>query len=154
MLVIAFAVGILSGILPYFHPYLRAVRAMSFSDTALWTSFRTLLALAINPLILFIASFRLGRKLDVRVELRTTIISIYLGCFIGSFVGWQLGYSIMIHLIHAPYNVLYNILWGAFTNLGSAISLFFVSFSAISIAHFLKHQAKLNNETSDNHRLS
>ena len=148
MLVIAFAAGILSGIKPMLTFYLREVRGISGIDAAIVTSFVWAISLAINPLILFTASFRLGRNLDVQAKLRTTIISIYVGCFLGSFIGWQLGYLSMAYAAHIEVYVLFDILRGTFENLLSAIRMFFVSFSAISIASFLKYNAKPKNEAS------
>jgi len=143
LLVIAFAAGILSGIDPYFQLYLGGVRGMSSVDVGMVSAFVAVIYYAINPLTLFTISFLVGRNLDVQAELRTTIVSIYLSCFLGDFVGWQLGYSIMTYLVNAPFTVLYNILFGAFHNLISAINLFFVSFSALSIASILKYHVKL-----------
>ena len=156
LLVIALAAGILSGMKPLLTFYLRSVRGMDSVDAATVASFVWVISLIINPLLLFIASFRLGRNLDVQAELRTTIVSIYIGCFVGSFIGWQLGNSIMEYAVHkgafnVQFNILFNILWGATTSLGSAIGMFFVSFSAISITSFLKYNAKPKNEASDAH---
>ena len=147
LLVIAFAAGILSGMKPMLSLYL-LMRGIRDFDAGKVLFFVSILASVINPLTLFIVSFRLGSSLDVRAELRTTIVSIYLGCFLGSFAGHQLGYSIMQYAVMGSVMALFNLLWGMFHNLGSAISLFFVSFSAISIASIRKYNAKPRNEAS------
>ena len=146
LLVIAFAAGILSGMKPWLRIYL-LMRGIRDFDAGKVLFFVGILASVINPLTLFIASFRLGSSLDVRAELRTTIISIYGGCFLGSFIGWQLGALSMAYAVDVDLvNVWYNVLGGTLENLGSAISMFFVSFSAISIASIRKYNAKPRNE--------
>ena len=148
LLVIAFAAGILSGMKPWLRIYL-LMRGIRDFDAGKVLFFVGILAFVINPLTLFIASFRLGSSLDVRAELRTTIISIYVGCFLGSFIGWQLGALSMAYAIDVDLvNVWYNVPGGTLTNLRSAISMFFVSFSAISIASIRKYHAKPKNEAS------
>ena len=148
LMVIAFAAGILKGIDPYLSFYLEAYRAMSSFEAGKVSMFVNFIYYAINPLILFTTSFLVGRSLDVQAELRTTIISIYVGCFLGSFIGWQLGTLIMAYTSRLEIPVLFNILAGTFENLRSAISMFFVSFSAISIASIRKYNAKPKNEAS------
>ena len=110
LLVIAFAAGIVSGMKPMLMIHL-LMRGMLETDARKVLFFVTTLAFVINPLTLFIVSFRLGSSLDVQTELRTTIISIYVGCFLGSFIGWQLGalsmaYAVDVDLANVPYNVL------------------------------------------------
>ncbi len=148
LLVIVFAAGILSGMKPMSMIYL-LMRGMLETDARKVLFFVNILASVINPLTLFIVSFRLGSSLDVRAELRTTIISIYVGCFLGSFIGWQLGALSMAYAVDVDLvNVWYNVLGGTFENLRSAFSMFFVSFSAISIASIRKYNAKSRNEAS------
>ncbi len=147
LMVIAFTAGILSSMKPWLMIYL-LMRGMLETDARKVLFFVNILASVINPLTLFIVSFRLGNSLDVRAELRTTIISIYVGCFLGSFIGWQLGTLIMAYTSRLEIPVLFNILAGTFENLRSAISMFFVSFSAISIASIRKYHAKPKNEAS------
>ena len=148
LMVIAFTAGILSSMKPWLRIYL-IMRGMLETDATKVVFFVNILASDINPLTLFIVSFRLGSSLDVRAELRTTTISIYVGCFLGSFIGWQLGALSMAYAVDVDLvNVWYNVLGGTLTNLRSAISMFFVSFSAISIASIRKYNAKPRNEAS------
>jgi hypothetical protein len=154
-LIIAALIGILRGIFPFLVPYFMS-RGMQLIDAtglgAYTTLITTFTGYGLNPLALFVASYLLGRDLDLKVELRTTIVSIYLGCFLGIFMGSVIGFSFMMSLMQestpSPV-ILLTVLFNAGYGLFSALNLFFVSFSAIAIASIIRSKTKPQN-TSDN----
>lgn len=133
-LAIAFVIGIVEGILPFFGLYILNNLGMSVIDLSRYQFYLSIIRYGLNPIVLFTVSYILGRAIDVKAELRTTIVSVYLGCFVGDFLGYLLGYSYMRNLIGLGLPISYIVPWSAFYGMISAVILFFVSFVAIFIA--------------------
>lgn len=146
---IAFAVGIVDGLLPALIPYF-SVRNLPLPVAVLYESYLNLLRGILTPIILFAVSYLVGRGVDVNGEIKSTILSTYLGCLIGDYFGLQLGSDVMSLLTHPDQQIylLYNALI-IVLSVFYVVNMFFVSFSGIAIASIMKSRKKTTSDLKE-----
>jgi len=90
----------------------------------------SLIRTAINPFLIFIGFYLVGRKIDLKANLGLSILSLIAGASIGGFVGYAVTTLIM--------NPLVELLVGAAGYSTGFYQIFFVAFTALAIAHLRK----------------
>lgn len=138
---IAFVIGFLNGISPILGFYLDML-GLRGSNISVYQSYLILIRSALNPVAFFIIAYLAGNSLDERTELQPIAANIFVGSFIGNFAGYLIAYAVTILIVHLPNDSLSIIFSSLFNSLLSAVTLFFVGFSAIAIASMMKSQAK------------
>ncbi len=149
-LVVSSVFGMFDAVATHLQLYLFFKMGMTQLEAAIYRSYMSVEGEVIKPLTFFVISYLLGRDVDVKAELRSTIASIFVGCFIGYSVGFGIGYPTMLYLATGELfpmsgtHIILFILMNTLTSLIPTISLFFVSFSAMSIAYMRTHQKNLS----------
>jgi len=141
---IAFVIGLLNGIIPYFAIHFKMTGWMSDAEISGYQYYMNVTRYWLGPTALFITSYIFGKNTDIKAELKTTIIYDYLSCLIGSYIGHVVGFSYMFNIMQGG-DSLYPLLWSAINSIGSATILFFISFSGIIIANVISNKAEPQN---------
>ena len=144
---IAFAVGMIDGVLPYLHLYiLSIINNATAYDLGVYTTYMNIGKIILNPILLFTVSYLVGRGIDVGSNLRSTVLSSFLGCFVGEYIGTLCGTGFMFVLLNQYERnyFLYTAIPQIFTSAFYSVSMFFVSFSGIAITNFRKNKTKTN----------
>ena len=105
-------------------------------DIGMYLGYLSLIRIAINPFLLFIGFYLVGRKIDLKANLGLSILSLIAGDAIGSFVGYGVTTLIMNPLPYRPHGEL--LASGVF---GLSFQTLFVAFTALAIAHLRKKTA-------------
>jgi hypothetical protein len=151
LLPIAFAVGIIDGILPYLHIYiLRILSGATAYDLGVYSAYVNIVRIVLNPITLFTVSYFLGKGTEVGLDIKSGIISTFLGCFVGEYVGLLSGTGLMLALLTEfdPLFYLYSTIPSIFTSTLNSVNMFFVSFSGIAIASLRKSKISATSEHS------
>ena len=129
-------IGLLNGIEPYFTIYLKWGGLMSDGEISRYQYYINVVKQWLTPMALFVASYILGKTLDVKTGLKATVLHVYWRIFVGSYIGNALGYSYMSNISGFPASY-FTFIWSATESLGSGTTLFCISFSAIVITNML-----------------
>ena len=102
-----------------------------------YMSFISLARFAINPFLILIGFYLVGRKIDLKANLGLSILSLIAGASIGGFVGYAVATLIINPLPNRPYvELLVSAVYPL--GFGSFLQIFFVAFTALAIAHLRK----------------
>ena len=103
----------------------------NIQDYLFYAPIFSLIGIIINPFLVFIGFYQIGKKFDLRSNLKSLIIRLLTGAYLGYFLSFNIVYLIRGVDLYVP------------TLIGSSISLtfldaFFIAFSALAIA-YLRH---------------
>ena len=96
-------------------------------DIGMYLGYVELAVRIINPVLIFIGFYLVGRKIDLKANLGLSILSLIAGASIGGFVG----YAVTTLIINPLPELL---VWAAGYPLGS-YQIFFVAFAALALAY-------------------
>jgi len=130
-------IGALNGFNQYYFIYSKSV-GLRFQDLAPYYLILDLARVVFLPLIIFTASYLIGKRVNLEAEIKQILAYLFLGCFIGHFIGHLAINTIIFSSIYTTRDILLNIfvcvLDGLFGGFSSTFSIFFVSFSGIALA--------------------
>ena len=106
-----------------------------FKDIGMYLGYVQLVRTAVNPFLIFIGFYLVGRKIVLKANLGLSILSLIAGASIGGLVGYAVTTLIMNPL---PDRLGAELLFLAVYPLGSFLQIFFVAFTALAIAHLRK----------------
>jgi hypothetical protein len=96
----------------------------------------SLITFIINPVLVLIGFYRLGKKFDLKSNLKSVILRLAIGAYLGQFLSITILNLIGIYIIEG-----FNFYWlSYFSRIFSTgfLGLFFTSFSALAIS-YLRH---------------
>ena len=103
-------------------------QGLPFTTIGFYMTIISLICLAINPVLVFIGFYLVGRKIDLKARLPLFIVLPIVGACVGNLLG-----HVTITLIIEPELLLYGVCGGL--NPTSFLQTFFVAFTALAIAH-------------------
>ena len=109
---------------------------LSFSQCGLCLSILSVV-MSMIPLILFIALYRLGKRIDLRSAYVDVSASLFIGCALAHFFGYVVGYFINpIGRENWTSEWTSILVIAAMHGLSHGLYLFFLGFTAIALAYF------------------
>lgn len=121
MFAFALVFSFISNIIPYF-----AVYRFPLYYLLATASSRVL----INPVLLFVVSYIVGKKVVLRFGLLSAVVPLFLGTLVGSTV---LYYYFFLPYITHYYMALDEVIAAALSNITNILQTFFISFTAMTI---------------------
>ena len=107
-------------------------------DIHMYLGYVELAVRIINPVLIFIGFYLVGRKIDLKANLGLSILSLIAGASIGGFVGYAVTTLIMNPL---PDRLGAELLMSAGYSTGS-YQIFFVAFTALAIARLRRSEGE------------
>ena len=89
----------------------------------------SIINIIINPCLVFLGFYQIGKKFDLRSNLKSLIIRLLAGAYLGYFLSFTIVYLIR------GFDVSFPVLIGSSISL-TFLDAFFVAFSALAIANF------------------
>lgn len=126
ILVLGFASGVLGGYGPLLTLHLHE-QGVPLEEIGIYLTIRSLVGTAINPFMILIGVYFVGRKIDLKAKLVPLIVLIFVGSYLGNLLG-----HIVAPLIIAPQSLSASVQMGL-TYL--PLQRFFVAFTALSLAY-------------------
>ena len=136
ILVLSFALGIVGGSRTFLAFSLKDKLGLSNEVRAFYMAVVGLIGFVINPVLVFIGIYLIGRKIDLKANLTSIIVRLLVGAYVGNLFGHivaPLVGSPLLHELEIPLFITSSFLLGLFSI--SILHLFFVAFTALSIAH-------------------
>ena len=137
ILPLALIIGALNGFYLHHNIYLDSV-GLRITDIGIQFLVFDLSRVILLPVMFFIISYLLGKRLNIEAEIKPIIAFLLLGGFIGNFIGYLVANVILFGTIYTTGNLFFNallsILDSLFNSLSSLPTLFFVSFTGMAIA--------------------
>ena len=139
---VSLILALVSGTITGFFQYLTLWWMNLPNSTGIATSLE-IAALLINPIIIFVVFYYLGKKYDLSKLLVVAVVSIFSGLIIGYWLTNITFLTISLYIIPATSsdNILYYMLTIAFA-IEYSISTFFVMFASLAIGYFRGNQGK------------
>ena len=129
--VVVLIFGLMLGTLDSFRAYVSTFLYGQGSPpitVSIYMTVASLTRFAIDPVLVFIGVYLVGRKIDLKVKLTPLIVLLIVGAYVGNLIGY-----IITPLISKPELLLESTFMGLTTT--SPLRLFFVAFTALAIAY-------------------
>ena len=141
ILILGFASGFLfvyQMLLPFVFDWQTSVSSLS-----MYYGLFSVISFLISPILVFTGIYYVGKKIDLKAKLGSIIIRLISAAFIGKLLGYFSAYLISgfeFEVFSGP--IPSHLLSLSF----SSLSMFFIAFTALSIA-YIRHNDKMNNES-------
>jgi len=129
--VVVMIFGLMLGTLDSFRAYLPTFLHGQGSPpitVSIYMTVASLARFAIDPVLVFIGVYLVGRKIDLKAKLTPLIVLLIVGAYVGNLIGY-----IITPLISKPELLLESTFMGLTST--SPLRLFFVAFTALAIAY-------------------
>ena len=111
------------------------------ANTFFYFSLLSIIGFIINPILLFIGFYRIGKKFDLKSNLKSSIIRLMTSAYLGRVVGITAVYLIGIFLIKE-----YTFYWPQYLSSIFSVAFigtFFTAFTALAIAYLRQNESEI-----------